>query len=33
MTDITNPLNAADEETGNIIKKSAVAELCGANAE
>ena len=33
MTDIRNPHDATDEETGNIIKKSAVAELCGANAE
>ena len=33
MTDIRNPHNAADEETGNIVKKSAVAELCGTNAE
>ena len=33
MTDIRNPLIAADEETGNTIKKSAVAELCGTNAE
>ena len=33
MTDIRNPHNAADEETGNIIKKAAVAELSGINAE
>ena len=33
MTDIRNPLIATNEETGNIIKKSAVAELCGTNAE
>ena len=33
MTDIRNPHNAADEETGNIDEKSAVAELSGINAE
>ena len=33
MSDIRNPHNSADEETGNIDEKSAVAELSGANAE